>query len=194
MKTMNMFAHTYCWTIGDWSGDGHSETRVINFTTNTEIDTIRKWYIEGCEAAKIGFHESESAIQHQVKIKNPKELYCITYDGVSVSYDGLASIVRILLDAGIGGVGYTFVEDTFGHLSIPTVDEIDDVGISEELRDELETILDAKVYVGLIMEMISRFVYDDFEWHLLEDSPVVSVNGFWNKTLNLGIGYELFME
>lgn len=206
----------YCWTIGDWSDDGHGELEKVNFYTNTDIQTIRDWYIEGCNSLGVAFHAEYSDSQYELDIVTSKINYRVTDDGRSINYSGVASIVSKLVYFGPASKEYTYLEDCFeekslesyrrlgelicleeeGRLdSVQEKEEYDELcdNLTEKLRDS--SIVSPSFYVILIMEMISRVVYDDFEWKLQEKiEEIPSVNGYWKKGINMQIGYEIFME
>lgn len=39
----------YCWTLGDWSNDGHGRTSVVSFKTNLSKSEIQKAFADCCD-------------------------------------------------------------------------------------------------------------------------------------------------
>ena len=54
--------HQYQITVGDWSGDGHSQSDTIVFNTNKSAEEIKKSYLTICKKTKISLTKVKDTI------------------------------------------------------------------------------------------------------------------------------------
>lgn len=158
--------HTFTVPIGDWSGDGHELNEKFIVQCSHTPDACREAYIKSCELTGYQFHD-HSPYTHPYDQNGPctKGFPLFTeFEDNAIPKDAAASLKAFGLDL----------------VELLDVAPNADVYVSPE---ECLTILMA--FIGLTIHD-----YKTFEWKTIKSPPCLF--GYWNKDLNIQIGYGLF--
>ncbi|RLA62859.1 MAG: hypothetical protein DRQ78_07505 [Epsilonproteobacteria bacterium] len=157
--------------IGDWSGDGHEKSDYVRFKSNKTADEIRRAYWEACCDTQVAFHHSDL-----VDYGN--------YNNMSKDVEVSRIKWRVLH-------GY---EDN--RLPAEVVERFEANGIRSDFfqeplnEDGSQSISNAEELAKLLLWFIS-LPQEEFEYELISDQTEC-INGFWDKSLNVGFGYGLY--
>ena len=148
--------------LGDWSSDGHGKSKKILIESNLTHDELQKAYLQSCKKTKIAFHNDHKA----------KLTICVQYEQ--------AQLTREIFDA-------------LQKLNCPINDlEFDGVGDSQITDKNCEDCyFNETSFVNTLMWFISLSLPSTFNWKIVEDKTPI-FNGYWDKDLNIMIGYGLY--
>ena len=157
--------------IGDWSDDGHGKYNYVHFRSNKTADEIRQAYWQACCDTQVAFHHSDLTTMD-------------TYNNMSKDMEVSRIKWRILCN----------YEDSI--LPVEVMRRFKTNGIDEDMFEEMseadgsQRIVDAEELGKLLLWFIS-LPQEDFEYEIIRDE-IESINGFWDKSLNVGFGYGLY--
>ena len=149
--------------IGDWSGDGHSQSDFYRFEANHD----RKQIIEAYKQSAIKAGVSVCRFQG-----GPDDVLCEDYDDSQISRRSVEKLAAI-------GITEQDLLDT-------THFERDD---DDEHDVALSTWGEGLVYLFLMM--VSKSL-PEFSYKLLNDDHHDCINAFWQQDFNASIGYGLY--
>jgi len=157
--------------IGDWSGDGHEKTDNVHFKSNKTADEIRKAYWDSCIHTSIAFHNQDlttfdayNRMSKDIPVEKIKFRLLHNYEDTLIP----AAAMKILYANGLSNKLFEDGPNEGGDQYIMNAEELSE----------------------LLLWFISISL-DDFEYKVIKDE-VESINGFWNKNLNVGFGYGLY--
>lgn len=153
-------------TLGDWSDDGHGKTDTIIYLSNKSVEEIRKAYKASCKKTKIRLdHETAIGI-------NAADFETAQKHSVASEYED-GDLTKFHIDT-LTPFGFS-VDKVFKGLEY----EIDDDGSTYLYPDTM-----AALFVWFVKLSLPDWAPEEIE--------IEPINGYWNKQLNIGIGYGLY--
>lgn len=157
-------------TLGDWSNDGHGKTETIILRSNKSIRQIREAYKKSCLFTHIRLdHNSD------IDIKFPKD------DWESINKYTIANhyeddkLTKFHIEK-LAPHGFTL--DVLG-------DEMEEFIDGDDIR--LTTDHFKRLWLWFV-----KLSFRNNDWDV-QEVEIDPINGFWNKELNVGFGYGLFV-
>jgi hypothetical protein len=150
--------------LGDWSSDGHGKSEKILIESNTPVSELQQAYKKSCKKTGISFHHDYP------RLKAEKIEICTKYEESQMTdqiYHALKKINCPFDDLDFDGIG--------------------DDKITDENFDEIYFNSDS--FLNLLMWFIGLSI--EFEWQKVKES-IPCFNGYWQKELNIQIGYGLY--
>jgi hypothetical protein len=163
---MTANTNLYALTIGDWSCDGHSLYRQYAVQTNETLENLREAYFKSCQQSRIKFH-----------------------NGKEGDIDG-ANYVVVCTECDDDGLSKE-AEERFKAFGI----NLEDEKYQRCMWYGSHRFEDIENFAYLLMDFIKQslptmeYEFIDMSTSKLEKLP--SLNGFWQKSFNLGFGYGL---
>jgi len=159
-------------SIGDWLDDGHGKVDFIHFKTNKSIEEIQEAYWSSCIKTGVAFHHEDYPDMS-------------SYNNMSKNLELDKIKYRILTEYQNWNISLKVLE----------IFKLHGLNSDEMFEDYEHNEGDQPVYCPhelskLILWFISLSL-DDFEYKIIEDT-VKSINGFWDKNLNVQFGYGIY--
>lgn len=150
--------------IGDWSKDGHNRSKNFYFKSNKKITDIRKAYKKSCKKLGIQFNDTDWD-QNYTSVRDlSKERRIWTNFG---SNEISQEAIKILINAGI---------------------DVKKINPKPKWNPKLATILVLE-FIKLSMPSLK---YKPVELNPAQKKDLPCLNGYWQSSLNVHIGYGLF--
>lgn len=160
-----MVQHWIRIAIGDWSEDGHGMCKNYFFISNYETKLLQQAYKESCQLLGVQFHDGENYTGiKEVEEFGSDRLVCTEYEDNQLSQ----TVVKL-----------------FKQHHCPLQQLVQNGNPYNE-----------KEFAELILWFISLSMPTDFQYHfeqLPNGTRVQSLNGYWDKELNVQFGYGLFV-
>jgi hypothetical protein len=154
--------------VGDWSGDGHGKSEDVFFETNKTILEIQEAYKASCKLTGVEFNGNEdyTGLNRDWKIRKNYQI-AVDYEEHEIPREA----EELLLQHGID------VWEGFDNDSYDKVNELAPIDGVEHF---------AELWVKFV-----KLSLPDLEMEMVKDE-VPSINGWWDKNLNVQFGYGLF--
>jgi hypothetical protein len=160
--------------IGDWSQDGHNQSEEFVFSSNKTVRAMQNAYKDSCKLTGIQFNHNEN------------------YTGLP-EHDGYRTDTQVCTEYG----------DSYIHKE--AADVLTKYGINlkkytegkeDEDEDEKWLVTDPQLFAELILEFIKislpGFKYEEASFKTSDLKKIKTLNGWWDKELNVQFGYGLF--
>jgi len=150
-------------SIGDWSGDGHDKFSVVLYSANRSVEEMQQAYKDSCKLTGIQFNYRAND-QNYTDREDTNKWWQVCCEYEDNKIDNKAIEVLIKYDCPL--------EEFMG----------------------LDHILDPESMADLIMWFIGLSISEnetEFKWERVKEN-IPSLNGGWNKNLNVQFGYGLY--
>lgn len=156
-------------SIGDWSHDGHNQYEDFVFEVNKSVEEIRQAYKDSCKLAGMQFNHNENytGINYDWRQAGKYECLC-EYENSVMSSNFIQKLKAVGLD-----------------VSKYAID-----GNDEELCFGIEGF--AEMIMQFIKLSLPDLTYEEAAFKKSEIKTIPPINGWWNKDLNVQLGYGLF--
>lgn len=150
--------------LGDWSGDGHSQSDKILVETNHPVEDIQQAYKDSCKFTGVEFNHNESYTGITRNWEERKKYsVCTEYGSSRMSkevYDILSKY---------DGFFDLYIKGYNGEYYVPY-----------------------EGYADLWFWFV-KLSLPDLDYNFIpEDNSIPYINGYWNKNLNVQFGYGLY--
>lgn len=161
----------YKLVLGDWSEDGHGESKDFCFECNHDVSEIRQAYKDSCKKLGITFNHNKNYTGRKLSYRS-KRMIWTEYEENDMSKTAFDALYSAGCFNGIPYEEWNYYDETRYYIG--------------DLRD----------CAMLIMNFIALSMPEDFTYNPVDtsiaDTRIAPINGWWNPELNVQFGYGLF--